>query len=113
MPGSPPKNVSVYTVSPFAVKIEWNTPATPNGVITNYTVYNSTGDRVASVGGSQRNFVYSGLSPFESVGICVSASTAIGEGPKSAVVSNRTTETGPPIFNVIPYSHMFSVQLQV
>ena len=87
-------DVTVEAVSPFAVEIEWNTPVTPNGVITHYNVYTSNRILVDTVDSSLRNYVYSGLQPYQYVSICVSASTSVGEGPKSVPVPARTRESG-------------------
>ena len=94
MPSTPPENVTVVAVSPFAVEVEWEAPAIPNGVITHYSVYNTSGVLVDKVNSSLRNYVYSGLAPFEVVSMCVSASTSVGEGPKSQPVSTRIRESG-------------------
>ena len=94
VPSTPPVDVTVEAVSPFAVEIEWNTPVTPNGVITHYNVYTSNGTIVDTVDSSLRKYVYSRLQPYQDVSICVSASTSVGEGPKSSSVSARTRESG-------------------
>ena len=86
-------NVIVAAVSPFAVEIEWRPPTTPNGIIVNYTVYANNSITVI-VDGSQTNYLYRGLSPYEEVNISVSASTKIGEGPRSIEVHSRTQESG-------------------
>ena len=86
--------MTVVAVSPFAVEVEWNLPATPNGVIIHYNVYTSNLVLVDTVNSSQRNYVYGGLAPYQNVSVCVSASTSVGEGPKSQPVSTRTRESG-------------------
>ena len=106
-PSSPPENVAVEAVSPFAVEIEWATPAIPNGVITHYNVYTFTGPHVDTVDGSQRNYVHSGLSPYENVTVCVSASTSVGEGPKSPPVSVKTRESGLLVYSPIVYCSLW------
>lgn len=83
----------VASVSPYAVEVEWTTPTAPNGVITYYNVY-SNGTLVASVNASLMSYLYHELSPYEEVSICISANTAIGEGPKSVEAINRTQESG-------------------
>ena len=84
-------NVTVAAVSPFAVEIEWRPPTTPNGIIAIYTVYSNN---VAIMEWSLTRYIYEGLSPYEQVSISVSASTKIGEGPRSIEVSIRTPESG-------------------
>ena len=91
MPSTPPENVIVVAVSPFAVEVEWEAPAIPNGIITHYSVYNTSGVIDDKVNSSLRNY---GLAPFQVVSVCVSASTSVGEGPKSQPVSTRTRESG-------------------
>jgi hypothetical protein len=95
VPSTPPENVTVVAVSPFAVEVEWEPPATPNGVVIHYNVYTSHGVLVDTVNSSQRNYVYSGLTPYQSVSVCVSANTSVGEGPKSQPVTARTRESAP------------------
>ena len=93
VPSDSPVNVTVAAVSPFAVEIEWRPPITPNGIIVNYTVYANNG-LIVIVDGSQTNYLYRGLSPYEEVNISVSASTKIGEGPRSIEVHSHTQESG-------------------
>lgn len=93
VPSGPPENVTVAAVSPFAVEIEWSTLITPNGVVLNYSVY-SSGSFIASVNSSLMSYLYRGLSPYEQVSISVSASTKIGEGPKSTEKITHTQESG-------------------
>ena len=93
MPSGPPEDVTVTAVSPFAVEIEWRYPNIPNGVITYYSIYfNNT--LVAEVNGSTLNNLYDGLLPYQQVSVCISSSTEVGEGPKSATKSIRTQESG-------------------
>ena len=87
VPSDSPVNVTVTAISPFAVVIEWRPPTTPNGIIVNYTVYANNGI-IVIVNGSQTNYLYRGLSPYEEVNISVSASTKIGEGPRSRGEAN-------------------------
>ena len=93
VPDGPPENIAVSAVSPFAIEVEWSTPTTPNGVIIHYTVY-SNGTVIAEVEGTLMSYLYHGLVPYQQVSISVSASTEIGEGPRSTEVTNRTQESG-------------------
>ena len=93
VPSDSPVNVTVAAVSPFAVEIEWRPPTTPNGIIINYTVYANNGI-IVTVDGSQMNYLYRGLLPYEEVNISVSASTKIGEGPRSIEVHSQSQESG-------------------
>ena len=86
-------NVVVTAVSPFAVEIEWRPPTTPNGIIVKYTVYTNN-SIIVILNGSQTNYLYHGLLPYEEVNISVSARTEIGEGPRSIEVYRRTQESG-------------------
>ena len=90
---APPQNVRVASVSPYAVEVQWNTPTTPNGVLIYYSVYYN-GTLVATVNSLLMSYLIHGLSPYEQVSISVSASTKIGEGPKSVEATNRTQESG-------------------
>ena len=86
-------NITVTAVSPFAVEIEWRSPTTPNGIIVKYTVYTNN-SIIVILNGSQTNYLYHGLLPYEEVNISVSARTEIGEGPRSIEVHSRAQESG-------------------
>ena len=102
-----PQNVTVNNHSAYAVFIEWEPPLAPNGIITLYTIYtnynNGTSDQF-SLNSMERSYKLSGLSPHQLIGISISASTIVGEGPLSPVISERTSQAGMRSFlsNSVP-----------
>ena len=75
----------------------WTPPCLPNGVITRYTLYidYKNGTIVGlSFDPSTTDFVITGLSPYQLVGVSISASTIVGMGPNSTIANVRTAQTG-------------------
>lgn len=95
VPSSPPDRVTVKAVSPFAVELEWSTPLEPNGDLTHYSVYTASSTLIDTVNASQTYYLYSGLMPYMNVSVCVTASSRVGEGPKSPVYHVTTRESVP------------------
>ena len=93
VPADVPQNVTVNNHSSY----EWEPPLTPNGIITLYTIYtnynNGTSDQF-SFNSMERSYKLSGLSPHQLISISISASTVVGEGPLSPVISERTSQAG-------------------
>ena len=85
-------------VSSHALLIEWSPPSVPNGIITAYTIYidynNGTSEAERATGGSATSYLLGGLSPFQLVGVQVTASTSVGEGPRSNTTDGRTNSAG-------------------
>ena len=95
-PGSPPLNISLIPQSPYTITITWLPPAQPNGYITQYTIrinYMNTTVMSVNVSVPSTQYTVTGLSPYQSIVVQVSAWT-IGEGPISESVSGRTLQTG-------------------
>ena len=94
-PGGPPLNILLTPRSPYSITITWLPPAQPNGYITQYTIYiNYMNTTVSSVNVPRPSTQYTvtGLSPYQSIMVQVSAWTAVGEGPISESVSDRTEQ---------------------
>ena len=75
----------------------WSTPDLPNGVIIRYTLYvdYKNGTTVGlPFDSSITDFVITGLSPYQLVGVFLSASTNVGIGPNSTIADVRTEQTG-------------------
>ena len=81
----------------------WSIPDSPNGIITRYTLYvdyknGTTGSTRGIVGylldPSITSYVITGLTPYQLVGVFLSASTSIGMGPNSTMADVRTEQTG-------------------
>ena len=97
MPSDTPQNITVNNHSAFAVLIEWESPLIPNGVITLYTIYadyNNGSSEAFCINETERSYKIEGLSPHQLIGINMSASTIIGEGPVSNTISERTSQSG-------------------
>ena len=75
----------------------WSTPDLPNGVIIRYTLYvDYKNDTTVGLpfDPSITDFVITGLSPYQLVGVFLSASTNVGMGPNSTIADVRTEQTG-------------------
>lgn len=75
----------------------WSIPDLPNGVITRYNLYidYKNGTIVGlPFDPSVTNFIITGLSPYQLVGVFLSASTNVGMGPNSTTVDYHTEQTG-------------------
>ena len=75
----------------------WSIPELPNGVITRYTLYvdYKNGTIVGlPFDSTVTDFVITGLSPYQLVGVFLSASTNVGMGPNSTTEDVRTGQTG-------------------
>ena len=97
MPESPPSSIDILQESPFNLTVTWSVPMTPNGIITHYTLYvdykNGTVDPL-TFQPSITSYIITGLSPYQQVGVKLSASTVIGAGPNSTREDVRTAQTG-------------------
>ncbi len=86
------------STSSSSVLITWGQPTIPNGIITQYTLYVNYLDSSPLVTFTTSNavteYILSGLEPYQLVVVQVSASTAVGEGPKSNATERRTNEEG-------------------
>ena len=82
----------------MSVVVEWSPPSVPNGIIPAYTIYidynNGTSEAERATAGSASSYLLGGLSPFQLVGVQVTASTSVGEGPRSNTVYGRTNSAG-------------------
>ena len=85
-PESPPSNISYDNSNPFSVIVYWNAPVMPNGVITLYILYvrfeNGTVNAF-NVFGERTSYNITNLHPYQQISVEVTASTRIGEGPRS------------------------------
>ena len=99
---SEPHSPSTETVadSPRNLRVSWQSPEEPNGVITMYTVYcyqaNSSPDNIttAIVAGTDLEAIVGGLTPYTFYHCNVTANTSVGEGPFSKTTTGRTDESG-------------------
>ena len=82
----------------------WNTPATPNGVITEYQLQCSGRGKLFSrtVMGSQTTTTLSGLLPYTSYFCSITAHTSVGGGP-AATTSVTTQQDSEFVVNQYQY----------
>ena len=98
VPDGPPVNITITEVTPYSVTLQWDppTPDKQNGVIVSYVINVMTGDQVQRmvVQSNDSQQTISNLTPYTTYTFSISASTRIGQGPFSAAVATRTSETG-------------------
>ncbi|XP_073976314.1 Down syndrome cell adhesion molecule 2 isoform X7 [Rhodnius prolixus] len=100
-PGSP-GDIKVMISSPQSLLVSWLPPLQPNGIITKYTLYTRVVDGQSELNHGKRNIPHD-HTYFESKNLqqhieyqfWVTASTRVGEGPSSRVVSQVPTNRVP------------------
>jgi receptor-type tyrosine-protein phosphatase Q len=101
VPGEPQSpNTERISDSSTELRVSWEGPLEPNGVIISYKVYchetNSTENvTTAVVAGTAREAIVEGLIPYTFYDCCVSANTSVGEGNSSLSARARTDESTP------------------
>ena len=99
-------------VDSTSVLVGWQLPTTPNGIVTHYTLYinytNGTKLFIKVVESQFSLYLIEGLSPYQLIGVRISATTLGGEGPLSSTVYNTTHETG--LLLIIFLFKMFMLQ---
>ncbi|KAK9499682.1 hypothetical protein O3M35_002689 [Rhynocoris fuscipes] len=100
-PGSP-GDIKVMVSSPQSLLVSWLPPPQPNGVITKYTLYTRVVDGQSELNHGKRNiphdktfFESKNLQQHVEYQFWVTASTRVGEGPSSRVVSQVPTNRVP------------------
>ncbi|KAK4315462.1 hypothetical protein Pmani_013377 [Petrolisthes manimaculis] len=81
IPGGPPENIIGVSSTTEALTVEWDPPATPNGVITNYLVNWSPDDPSEPIITTATTYTLTDLEPCTDYTISISAATAKGNGP--------------------------------
>ncbi|KAJ8974837.1 hypothetical protein NQ317_006679 [Molorchus minor] len=101
VPGSP-ADIKVAVSSSQSLKVSWLPPLEPNGIITKYSLYRRNMDgrqevdnAKQTVSGQHTNFEVKGVQSHIEYQFWVSASTRIGEGQSSKVVSQIATPRVP------------------
>ena len=100
VPDGPPVGVSLDARSPYNVFVEWSPPRVPNGIITRYTIYVGFEDGsvdVFYVNGVSTLYNITNLQPYQIIGVEISASTSIGEGPRSSIMEVQTAQAGKSV----------------
>ena len=97
-PNDAPFNISVIINDAFSLLIQWEPPLIPNGIITHYTLYinytNGSEISTRTVDSQFTLYLLDRLSPYQEVGVSISATTGGGEGPQSDYFYNITEQTG-------------------
>lgn len=94
---SEPRNVSFTALTSTSFTVTWLPPASPNGIIDNYTLQytdTTTGMMVVEMGITTESQVLEGLSPARRYRVVVSALTDKGPGPESEPLVVTTLEDG-------------------
>ena len=88
--------------------IQWEPPLIPNGIITHYTLYinYTNGSEISTriVDSQFTLYILERLSPYQEVGVSISATTGGGEGPRSHYLYNTTKRKGKIIRSMDRYS---------
>ncbi|XP_069618420.1 phosphatidylinositol phosphatase PTPRQ [Ranitomeya imitator] len=107
VPSDPPKNISYRSLTSTSVKIFWNPPIKPNGVIQYYTLYFrntsntymrnlTSGDLSISSDGNDLSATIHGLAKFSQYEFWITASTIFGDGDQASEVIDVNTEEDVP-----------------
>ncbi|XP_033110841.1 usherin-like [Anneissia japonica] len=109
-PEGVPEPLGLEAVSPYGVRVQWNEPTTPNGVITTYRIeYRQVSidptltnpvESAATVAGIIREATFYGLVPYTSYQVRIVAINSAGEG--SGSWGDVTTAEGVPA-NIQPF----------
>ncbi len=91
VPGPPTMLMGSPTAT--TLTLSWSPPAEPNGVIITYTLYvdylNGTTTNLPT---TSEQFTISPLRPYQTISVQVSASTSVGEGPRTPSMEFTTAE---------------------
>ena len=96
-PESSPTEITFDNGNPYNISVEWRPPRVPNGVITHYTLYVGFEDGsvdVFYVNGESTSYNITNLQPYQIISVEISASTSVGEGPRSYKMEVQTAQAG-------------------
>lgn len=100
VPG-PPADIKAVVSSPQSLKVSWLPPHEPNGIITKYSLYRRSMDgrqevdnAKQTISGQHTVFEVKAIQSHIEYQFWVTASTRIGEGQSSKVVSQVATSRG-------------------
>ena len=111
---SSPQNITLSAGSPTQLSASWSAPIPKNGIITGYSMYCNTSANQSypeQVIGSNmptiRSVVYgttlaimlTGLNAYTQYSCYVTASTSVGEGSPSTIVTVQTAQSGNNMFS--------------
>ena len=97
------------------MSVEWRPPRVPNGIIIRYTLYVGFEDGsvdVFYVYGESTTYNITNLRPYQIISVEISASTSVGEGPRSSSVEVHTAQDGKSIniFKIKQHNIIISLQ---
>ncbi|KAB0378456.1 hypothetical protein FD755_010034 [Muntiacus reevesi] len=95
-PDSPPQQFSVKQLSGVMVKLSWQPPLEPNGIILYYTVYVWDRSSLKTVNVTETSLEFSDLDHNVEYNAYVTASTRFGDGEKRSNIINFRTPEGAP-----------------
>ncbi|XP_069845283.1 phosphatidylinositol phosphatase PTPRQ [Dipodomys merriami] len=95
-PASPPQNFSVKQLSGVTVKLSWQPPMEPNGIILYYTVYVWDKSSLKTINVTETSLEFSDLDYNVDYSAYVTGSTRFGDGgTRSSIITFRTPEGAP------------------
>ncbi|KAM9671436.1 phosphatidylinositol phosphatase PTPRQ isoform 1-T1 [Trichechus inunguis] len=95
-PDSPPQDFSVKQLSGVTVKLSWQPPLEPNGIILYYTVYVWDRSTLKTINTTETSLEFSDLDYNVEYSACATASTRFGDGKmRSNIINFRTPEGAP------------------
>ncbi|XP_035874530.1 phosphatidylinositol phosphatase PTPRQ [Phyllostomus discolor] len=95
-PDSPPHDFSVKQLSGVTVKLSWQPPLEPNGIILYYTVYVWDRSSLKTINVTETSLEFSDLDYNVEYSTYVTASTRFGDGKtRSNIINFRTPEGAP------------------
>lgn len=100
VPADAPQNLQVQTTASDSIKLKWESPSNPNGVIITYSITWSPDN--GTVDTPLTTYTLNGLLPCTTYTISVRAATSKGYGPPGD--TSGVTQPGGGI--VIPYFYM-------
>ena len=89
VPAGPPRQFFSIAETSISITVSWSTPATPNGVITEYQLQCSGGGQVFNRTVMETTTTLSGLLPYTNYSCSIKAHTSAGGGP--AATASVTT----------------------
>lgn len=105
---------NVTAISAFSVRVSWDPPPQPNGIITQYMVYqrnepfSGSGLLVHNINGTIFHVVVSGLYPYTEYEFSVSSSTSVGAATQSEWTRERTAQSGTNVYSFCVFPNVIT-----
>ena len=96
VPSGYPQNFQILPTSSRSIELQWEPPLieSKNGIITEYTIRQVTGDQDEYYATNATHFELTDLIPNTGYTFTIAASTSVGTGPYSPIVNVITPEDG-------------------